>query len=131
MHAVGVSAFIRRGARFLIVQRSRKDELFPGMWELPGGGVEDESPYTTVAREVKEETGLTVRSSRPVDLFSYNYEGRHAIDIVFAVEADGELRLSEEHDAYAWISCADLSAYKICDELRDVLLRLTAEDQTA
>jgi 8-oxo-dGTP diphosphatase len=46
--------------RVLPVEPTYKDH-----WEVPGGAVEaDESPYTAVVRELKEELGLPVRLGR-------------------------------------------------------------------
>ena len=46
--------------RVLLVEPTYKD-----YWEIPGGAVEaDESPYTAVARELKEELGLPVQVGR-------------------------------------------------------------------
>lgn len=46
--------------RALVVEPTYKD-----YWEIPGGGVEaDESPYTAVVRELKEELGLSVQPGR-------------------------------------------------------------------
>jgi 8-oxo-dGTP pyrophosphatase MutT (NUDIX family) len=46
--------------RVLLVEPTYKD-----YWEIPGGGVEaDESPYTAVVRELKEELGLPVQPGR-------------------------------------------------------------------
>jgi ADP-ribose pyrophosphatase YjhB (NUDIX family) len=63
----GVSAVIfdRRG-RLLLQQRSDG-----GQWGLPGGSVEiGESVTAAAAREVLEETGLTVRVRRLVGVYS-------------------------------------------------------------
>jgi ADP-ribose pyrophosphatase YjhB (NUDIX family) len=48
--------------RVLLARNSDASE-FPGLWGLPGGGVEQgEHPDDTVVREFAEETGLTVRA---------------------------------------------------------------------
>ena len=63
----GVSAVIfdRRG-RLLLQQRSDG-----GQWGLPGGAVEiGESVADAIVREVKEETGLTVRPRRIIGVYS-------------------------------------------------------------
>lgn len=57
---IGAYAVCRDGDRVLLCRASATDTL-PGMWYLPGGGVEQgEHPRDTVVRELAEETGLTV-----------------------------------------------------------------------
>ncbi|WP_308285678.1 NUDIX hydrolase [Actinoplanes hulinensis] len=47
-------------SRVLLVEPTYKD-----YWEIPGGAVDaDESPYTAVGRELKEELGLPVQPGR-------------------------------------------------------------------
>lgn len=57
------NALIRDGERVLLVLRGRPP--FQGYWSLPGGGVEvGETLAEAVEREVREETGLLVESTR-------------------------------------------------------------------
>ena len=54
------------GARVLLQQRSDS-----GQWGLPGGSVEiGESVTDAIVREVREETGLTVRAGRLIGVYS-------------------------------------------------------------
>jgi len=63
--SVSAVIFDRRG-RLLLQQRSDG-----GQWGLPGGSVEiGESVAAAVVREVREETGLTVRPRRIVGVYS-------------------------------------------------------------
>ena len=55
----------RDGGRVLLVRASDKAD-FPGVWQLPGGGVGTASTRRAVVRESVEETGLTVAVDRPV-----------------------------------------------------------------
>ncbi|MGK5742773.1 NUDIX hydrolase [Micromonospora sp. URMC 103] len=57
---VGAYGLCRDDGRVLLVRASASAD-FPGIWQVPGGGVEHaEHPAHTVVREVTEETGLTV-----------------------------------------------------------------------
>ncbi len=58
-----VAGVIRRGDAILLVQQQGSGDPHPA-WALPGGRVEPgESLLETLAREVREETGLTVKQT--------------------------------------------------------------------
>ncbi len=66
--ARSVSAVIFNQQKDHILLIKRRDVP---IWTLPGGGVDEgESPEAAVIREVKEETGLDVRISRSVAIYS-------------------------------------------------------------
>lgn len=75
-------------------------------WELPGGrlGVE-EAPETGLRREVREETGQSVRVDGPVDAVAWHNgagEGRFAV-VYACPTGETTVRLSDEHEASAWL----------------------------
>jgi 8-oxo-dGTP pyrophosphatase MutT (NUDIX family) len=95
----------------LLLHRSLFGKDFNGdwAWTTPGGAREpDEPPAVTAARELSEETGLTL-ACRPVR--SPVAEAHREIEVdVFVAEAsaDADVRLSDEHDRYEWVRLADL-----------------------
>lgn len=69
----------------------------PGLWGLPGGGVDEgEAPAQTVVREVAEETGQSVVLDHVLDLQSDHWVGRapngvvedfHALRVIYSAWA--------------------------------------------
>jgi len=52
----------RDDGAILLVRSSPRDDIGPGTWALPGGGIEHgEAPQDALHREFDEETGLTVQ----------------------------------------------------------------------
>jgi ADP-ribose pyrophosphatase YjhB (NUDIX family) len=59
---IGAYGLCRDAAGRVLLARNSALSSFPGLWTLPGGGVEQgEDPDDAVVREFAEETGLTVR----------------------------------------------------------------------
>jgi 8-oxo-dGTP pyrophosphatase MutT (NUDIX family) len=84
--------------------------IFP--WGLPGGWVDgNELPSRAVEREFREETGLHVAASYPIDVWGTHYWRNH-IDLAFLVTltepAPDELVLSSELTSYRWTDMDDL-----------------------
>ena len=75
-------------------------------WGLPGGFIDaGEQPHQAIARELMEETGITLTDARMLHLRTL---GRH-VEILFAARANeaGEI-LSSEIDHLGWYSLDEL-----------------------
>lgn len=105
MPAVAVLTLILQDERVLMVQRAYEPKK--GLWVLPAGFVEwDEDPTTAAAREVLEETGLTVKIERLLDVFHTPDDGGLA-DIVIAYQAsilDGTPTAADDAADIGWFS---------------------------
>jgi len=113
-----------RGKDILLQNRVKKD--WKG-YTLPGGHVEKgESIVEAVIREMKEETGLTVRSPRLCGVKQFpiqsgqGEEGRYLVFLFKTDAFEGELKSSEE-GKMEWVSRDDLPAYPIVDDLVELL----------
>ncbi len=119
---LGCSAtlFDASGSKILLTQREDNQR-----WCLPGGAVEvGESVSEACEREVWEETGLRVRVTRLLGVYSsphmviqYNDGNRFQLySLNFAVELlAGTLRLSDETLAYGYFSQAEIAQLDIID----------------
>ena len=62
-----VAALVRDGAGRLLLQQALPGKPHGGLWEFPGGKVEDEeNPRVALARELAEELGLSVNPAAMV-----------------------------------------------------------------
>lgn len=76
-------------------------------WNFPGGKVEPgENLEQAAAREVLEETGLKIKPTKIVHVFSNaTDDGGTFIFIMFrATTANSDVTLNEEHSEYRWVN---------------------------
>jgi 8-oxo-dGTP diphosphatase len=112
----------------------------PGLWVLPGGGVEHgESPLDAVAREVHEETGHRLRDVRLLDVGSQRIVGRsprgrledfHTVQVVYTagvqqVRRPEVLDVGGSTDLAAWVPLPELADLRISESTRNWLARTT------
>jgi ADP-ribose pyrophosphatase YjhB (NUDIX family) len=129
---LAVSAAIIRNGKVLIVRRARPPA--GGLYTLPGGGVEvGETLVEAVAREVREETGLTVE---PVALAGYREaivrDGagrieRHFVILPFAARwIAGEPMLNDELSEAIWLDPAAITGLKTTAGIAEIVANALA-----
>lgn len=103
-----VGAAILREGRCLVARRSASMSA-PGLWEFPGGKVEEgELPRQALAREIHEELGVEIAVG---DWLGRGEEaaGDHVIVLdVYACELGSGEPLPHEHDACEWLAPDEL-----------------------
>jgi len=120
-------SFVVKDGKLLLIRRSPTDNYQPGLWECPGGKAEYSQELSdSRKREVEEETGFTTAL---VSSLSFNdshviangrYEGLLSLKIFNITRVTGgEFKLSEEHDAFAWVSYEEMLTYRLSSEVRN------------
>ncbi len=99
-----VVAFTLRADDLAVLLVKRKENPFKGAWALPGGFVnENESLERAAARELHEETGLSVSPSKLEQLFAFGDPGRdprgHTITVAYVTYRAAETSLNPGDDA--------------------------------
>ena len=107
--------------KVLILKRSTNSRTNPGKWELPGGKVDQgESFDHALLREVYEETKLKISLEHVVGVSEQNLHVIRAVHIIMSGEIlEGNLKLSSEHEGYAWVFFENLQEYDLADWLQD------------
>lgn len=126
---VGVKVLIEKGGKYLFLRRSQAFKPGPQKWDIPGGRIEpDELLSDALAREVREETGLTLGSTLELlaaqDIFAADKD-IHVVRLTYRVRAEdneGDVVISDEHDDYKWMTRAEvLSEEQLDSYLHEVL----------
>jgi 8-oxo-dGTP pyrophosphatase MutT (NUDIX family) len=134
---VSAYAVAPRDGRLLLTLLAPSSPIFPpGLWHLPGGGIDPgEQPVEALTRELHEETGLPLAGTpRLLDARTYPVS-RLGVDwqvtaLFYAVELGGTPPAVTETggttDAVAWLPLADLREPDLSPPAADALRLLGA-----
>lgn len=112
---VGAYGVVVRPRQILLCRVSARVTKWAGWWTLPGGGVDfGEDPKAAMVREVREETGLDVRSTgvAGVDSLVVPAEARttHSLRIIYFTEILGGALTNEVNGSTDLCRWHDLEA---------------------
>lgn len=114
MKRVHVAAAVIRGAdgRVLIARRP-DDKHQGGLWEFPGGKVEEGEPVqAALARELEEELGIRVERARPLIRVAHDYPDKQVLLDVWEVSAFSGEPHGAEGQPLAWVAPRELPDYE-------------------
>jgi 8-oxo-dGTP diphosphatase len=124
---VGVGGVILVDGRVVLIRRGK--EPLRGRWVIPGGTVElGETLHEAVVREVEEETGLVVRPREVVLVFDRIHRDGGIVEYHYVIidylcdYVSGEPRAGSDADEVALVARADLDAYDLPPQARDLVL---------
>jgi 8-oxo-dGTP diphosphatase len=106
-----VAAVIRRADGRYLVARRPPGRPMAGLWEFPGGAVEDgESAEAALARELREELGLAVTVGDPLT-FAWHRDARREVLLLFyRAELGPREPHGREGQEVRWVTAAELAA---------------------
>jgi 8-oxo-dGTP diphosphatase len=112
-HVCVVAAVIAREDRYLITQR-RPTAVLGGLWEFPGGKVEEgESETEALLREVRERVGVEVVVGACIARRNHTYDG-YSVDLSLyqaSIVGDVEPTLVRVADC-RWVKSAEFENYR-------------------
>jgi 8-oxo-dGTP diphosphatase len=121
-----VAAVIERGDRRLLIGQRRKEDSSPLKWEFPGGKVRDgEAPEAALARELREELGVTMTKCVEMGRVRHEYAAfPEELEIrFFAAVAEGEAR-PVCFEQIAWVLPKELGDYDFLAANRELIANL-------
>ena len=124
---VAVGAVVFKENKVLLVLRAKPPA--ENHWTIPGGSVElGETLQEAAEREIREETGLTIKAGGPVytfDVIERDPKGAilfHYVIVDLAADyVAGELRPGDDAIDVCWASSRDVSVLKVSAATRKLL----------
>ena len=113
--------------RVLITERLG-DGLYKGLWEFPGGKINDgETPPTALRRELREELGIEATAIQPFMQLSHEYPDR-TVDLEFFLVTDWQGEPAGlENQGLRWTSIAELREDELLPADAPVVAALNAQ----
>lgn len=121
---VNVSAVIFNDDKILILKRAMDEEVFPGLWGIPGGTVEmtDETLDSALDREVLEEVGIKINNFQMIQNNIRVKEMYGMVYIVFAADyVSGEPKAMEGTEQVSWMNYEDIDKLEFTPKTVDVI----------
>ncbi len=127
---VAVGAVVFSEGKILLVKRVKDPQK--ETWAIPGGSVNlGETLQEAAEREIKEETGLTVKAKKPIhtfDLIERNERGAIRFHyVIIDLEADyvsGHLKPADDAMDAGWFSPHELDNLVVTEGTRNLLRNL-------
>lgn len=126
---VATKAFVVHEGKMLLLRESGsyQDGTNAGRYDVPGGRLKPGERFDeALRREVLEETGLHVEIGRAVGVNEWRpvvrEEPWQIVGIFFECRAlSHEVVLSEDHDAYEWVTPSDYKKFSVIGSIVPVL----------
>ncbi len=126
-HFLVTAAVLQRDDKILIAHRPEKD-LLGGMWEFPGGTVEDgEELADGLRREIREELGTEIRIEAPFGVYRHGYTHFKVTLHAFLCRVVGLEPQALEASELRWVTRNELADYPMGKIDRLIANRLRKE----
>ena len=116
--------------QILLLLRGENNKTNKGLWQLPEGKIEfGEQPEAALRREIKEETGIEITSSKilfPISsVMEVNGGKYHILRLIYEVSFEGNICLDDDHESYKWLDVAEIQEMdKTIIGLKEVIEKL-------
>ncbi|AHL76582.1 hypothetical protein CH92_16345 [Stutzerimonas stutzeri] len=114
----------------VLIARRPLDKHQGGLWEFPGGKVEEgETTEAALVRELAEELGIGVTAARPLIQVRHDYPDKQVLLDVWEVSAFTGEPHGAEGQPLAWVEAADLPSYSFPAANRPIIAAARLPDR--
>lgn len=107
-----VAAVIRDEDGRVLLCRRPEHKHMGGLWEFPGGKVDDgESPGKALGRELEEELGITIAGEYPVTFAVHEEPGLEILLLFYGAHILSGTPSANEGQEIRWVPVSELPAY--------------------
>jgi 8-oxo-dGTP pyrophosphatase MutT (NUDIX family) len=117
--------------KLLILKRSNAVRTYKGLWGGVAGYIEEnEEPYETAIKEIREEVGLEkdkislIKQLDPIE-FTDSYDGKvydwKIFSFLFKIEKKSKIIIDWEHLEYRWIRPIEIEKYDTVPYLKEIV----------
>jgi 8-oxo-dGTP diphosphatase len=123
-------SFVFNGDDILLMKRGAHKRVFPNRYNGLGGHIERyEDPLSSAAREIHEESGLTVRDLRLRAVYSVDAGASAGIILfVFTAFSDSRVVSANDEGTLHWVPRDTLLTLDLVDDLPLILPRILGAD---
>jgi len=134
MPSVATSLLLNKEEKLLILRRSNKVKTYKGFWGGVAGYVEEnEKPYDTAIKEIKEEVGIKkediklIKTLGPISFTDFYEQKRYDWKIfvfLFKIRKKCIIKIDWEHTEYRWIQPLEIVNYETVPHLKEIVLKI-------
>jgi len=125
--AVGV---VRNPSGQLLIAKRAEHLHQGGLWEFPGGKVEEnETVIESLRRELQEEVGITVTQSTSLLKIRHDYPDKQVLLDVREVTSFEGVPVGLQNQPLQWANLADLSSYPFPEANKKIVTTLYAQEK--
>ena len=134
MQKVVTCILINNDGKLLILKRSDKVRTYKGLWGGIAGYIEEnEEPYDTALKEIREEVGLEKEDASLVKQlevvrFTDFYEGVRfdweVFPFLFRIGKKSKIHIDWEHTDYRWITPTEIGKVDTVPHFKDIVFRV-------
>jgi len=111
LYQVVAAAISNESGRYLLAKRP-KGGMLPGLWEFPGGKVEDgEDDHTALQREIREELNTTVSVGNLIGSYRHAYTHFKVAVRAYLCRLSGPMPQALEAQDLIWVRCDEMAQF--------------------